>query len=166
MEYILTRRSIRRYTDQPVSEEVVTQLLKAAMAAPSAKNMQPWHFVVVRDRASLASIAAASPYAGMTKRAQVAIVICADSEIDPPWSWWVQDCSAATENVLLAANELGLGAVWLGFYPLEDRIEKVRTLLGLPDHIVPFSVIPLGYPAEQQPPADRFDPQRIHFDRW
>ena len=166
MDFILTRRSVRKYTDQPVADESVTKLLKAAMAAPSAKNFQPWHFVVVRDRALLEAIAGASPYAGMARQAQLAIVVCANPDADPQQTWWVQDCAAATENVLLAANALGLGAVWLGFYPREDRIEAARRILGVPEPIIPFSVVPIGYPAENPGPADRYDPKRIHLDRW
>jgi nitroreductase len=165
MDCIMTRRSIRQYTDQPVPEEVETQLLRAAMAAPSAKNQQPWHFVVVRDRTLLEAISEASPYSGMTRNAQLAIVVCAAIDEKDP-GYWPQDCSAATENLLLAANALGLGAVWLGFYPLADRVVKMRALLDIPEHIVPFSVVPLGYPAEHPAPADRFDAQRIHRDRW
>jgi nitroreductase len=166
MDYILTRRSVRAYTTQPVSDESVTQLLKAAMAAPSAGNQQPWHYVVVRDRAQLEAIASASPYAGMTREAQVAVVVCGDLDLDVRDGFWVQDCSAATENLLLAAHALGLGAVWLGFYPREERVQALRRLLGAPDNIVPFAVVPAGYPAEHPAPADRFDVRRIHFDRW
>ena len=165
MDFIMTRRSIRQYTDQPVPEELVTELLRAAMAAPSAKNQQPWHFVVVRDKRQLESIAQSTPYSGMTRDAQLAVVVCAAPDDRDP-GYWPQDCSAATENLLIAANALGLGAVWLGFYPLPERVEKLRELLGAPEHIVPFSVVPIGYPGEHPVPADRFDPQRVHRDRW
>jgi nitroreductase len=165
MDFIMTRRSIRQYTDRPVPEELVTQLLRAAMAAPSAKNQQPWHFVVVRDRELLEAIAQSTPYSGMTRGAQLAIVICAaPDERDP--GYWPQDCSAATENLLIAANAMGLGAVWLGYYPLPERVESMREILGAPENIVPFSVVPIGYPAEHPAPADRYDAQRVHLDRW
>ncbi len=165
MDFIMTRRSIRAYTDRPVSEESVTQLLRAAMAAPSAKNQQPWHFVVVRDRDLLEAIARSTPYSGMTRDAQLAVVVCAAADERDP-GYWPQDCAAATENLLLAANTLGLGAVWLGFYPLPERVEALRGLLGIPEDVVPFSVVPVGYPAEHPARVDRFDPQRIHSDRW
>jgi nitroreductase len=166
MEAILKRRSIRRYTGQPVSDDLVTQLLRAAMAAPSARNQQPWQFVVVRDRGVLEAIAGASPYAGMTRDAQVAVVVCGDLSLEESTGYWVQDCAAATENVLIAAQALGLGAVWLGFYPREERIKALSSILGLPEGVIPLSVIPIGYPAERPAPVDRFDASRIHPDRW
>ncbi|MFH0914882.1 MAG: nitroreductase family protein [bacterium] len=166
MEAILTRRSIRRYTDKPVSDDLVTELLRAAMAAPSAQNQQPWQFVVVRDKDLLEGLAAAQPYAGMTRDAQVAVVICGDLRREKSPGFWVQDCAAATENLLIAANAAGLGAVWTGTYPREERVANVRALLDLPDHIIPFAVVPIGYPAEHPAPAERFDARRIHNDRW
>jgi nitroreductase len=166
MDFILTRRSIRKYTSRPVPEELVIQLLRAAMAAPSARNQQPWHFVVVRDRELLEAIAGSTPYSGMTRDAQLAVVVCGDLSIDKDSGFWVQDCSAATENLLIAANALELGAVWLGFYPREERVAFMRRLLGVPAHIIPFAVVPVGYPAEQPAPSDRFDARRIHLDRW
>jgi nitroreductase len=166
METILTRRSIRRYTGRPVPDDVVTQLLRAAMAAPSAANQQPWQFIVVRNPKVLEAIASASPYSGMTKEAQVAVVVCGDLARESTPGYWVQDCAAATENLLIAAHGLGLGAVWLGFYPREERIEALRGILGTPESIVPFCVVPIGYPAEDPGPVDRFDPARIHLDRW
>ena len=166
MQAILTRRSIRKYTGQAVPEDVVEQLLRAAMAAPSARNEQPWQFVVVRDRRQLEAIAGASPYAGMTRGAQVAVVICADLTRETSPGYFSQDCSAATENLLIAANALGLGAVWLGFYPRDERIAALKQILGTPDTVIPFAVVPVGYPAENPGPADRFDRSRIHLDRW
>ena len=166
MEAILTRRSIRKYTEKPVSDDLVIELLRAAMAAPSAQNQQPWQFVVVRDQNLLEGLAAAQPYAAMTRDAQVAIVICGDLRREKSPGFWVQDCAAATENLLIAANAAGLGAVWTGTYPREERVANVRAVLGLPDHIIPFAVIPIGYPAEHPAPADRFDARRIHNDRW
>ncbi|OFV80422.1 MAG: NADH dehydrogenase [Acidobacteria bacterium RBG_16_64_8] len=166
MEAIMTRRSVRKYTDQPVSDDMVNDLLRAAMAAPSAQNQQPWEFVVVRDRSLLSGLADAQPYAGMVRGAQVAVVICGDLSREKSPGFWVQDCAAATENLLIAARSLGLGAVWTGTYPREERVANVRTVLGLPPHIVPLAVVPVGYPAEHPPPADRYDTRRVHINRW
>lgn len=166
IEAILTRRSIRKYTDRPVPDDLITELLRAAMAAPSAVNQQPWQFVVVRDRELLESIATALPYGKMAREAQLAVVVCGDLDQERTPGYWAQDCAAATENLLVAANASGLGAVWLGTYPLEERVAAMRALFGLPEHIVPFAVVPIGYPAEHPGPADRFDPDRIHLDKW
>jgi nitroreductase len=166
MDPILGRRSIRKYTDQPVSESLVTDLLRAAMAAPSAGNQRPWQFVVVRERAVLEALAAANPYGGMARDAQLAVVVCGDPGCTVLGEFWVQDCAAATENLLIAAHAAGLGAVWCGTYPLEERMVRVRAALGLPDEIVPFAVVPVGYPAERPAPADRYDVGRVHFDHW
>ncbi|MDI3538428.1 MAG: hypothetical protein PWP12_702 [Bacillota bacterium] len=166
MDPILTRRSIRKYTDQPVPEEDITYLLRAAMSAPSAHNEQPWHFVVIKDRKLLAEIPKIHPYAQMVPGAQLAIMVCGDLALDTRSGFWVQDCAAATENILIAAQSKGLGAVWVGVYPREERVQSFRLLFGIPENVVPFSLIPVGYPAEQKPPADRFNPSRVHYDRW
>jgi len=166
MEAILTRRSIRKYTDQPVADDLVTELLRAAMAAPSARNQQPWRFIVVRERDRLEAVAVAQPDAGMARNAQVAIVVCADLDLVESEGFWIQDCAAAVENLLLAAHSLGLGAVWSGTYPREDRVEGIRRVCDLPGNIIPFAVIPVGYPAESPGPAHRFDPARVHLERW
>ncbi len=166
MEAILSRRSIRKYSSQPVSEGVVKSLLEAAMSAPSAGNQQPWHFIVVTDRTILNQIPAFHPYAEMLKEAPVAIAVCGDIELQKYKGYWVQDCSAATENILLAAHSKGLGAVWLGIYPREKRIAGIRKLLGIPETVMPLCVIAIGYPAEEKPPAKRFLPDRIHYNKW
>jgi len=163
---ILTRRSIRKYTDRAVPEELVTELLKAAMAAPSAGNEQAWQFIVIRDRAILDAIPKFHPYSAMLKHASVAILVCGDLTREKYKGYWVQDCSAATQNLLLAATAQGLGAVWTGVYPTEDRVAGMRKLLGLPEHVIPLSLVPIGYPAEQPVRADRFDAGRVHKDRW
>jgi nitroreductase len=166
METILTRRSIRKYTDQPVPDALVTDLLRAAMAAPSAGNQQPWQFVVVRDRAVLEVIATANPYGGPARDAQVAVIVCGDLEREDRPGFWVQDCAAATQNLLLAAHAAGLGAVWCGTYPREERMAPIAAVLGLPEHVIPFAAVPIGYPAERPAPVDRYDPGRVHLDRW
>jgi nitroreductase len=163
---ILTRRSIRRYTEQPVPEEMVTGLLQAAMAAPSARNQQPWHFVVIRERDTLEKIAAMQSTARMARHAPLTIVVCGDLDLDNDSGYWVQDCAAATENILLWAHAHGLGAVWCGIYPREHRVSNYRALLGLPDRVVPLALVVVGYPAEELPPSDRFKPDRVHNGRW
>lgn len=165
MEAILTRRSIRRYTSNKVPSELITELLRAAMSAPSASNEQPWHFVVIDDRKILDEIPKFHPYSDMLPEAPMAILVCVDF-IPERQGFTVQDGSAATQNLLLAAYAKGLGAVWLGIYPLEERIEGMRKLTNLPNHIAPLALIALGYPAEKIPREDRYQPQRIHTNRW
>lgn len=163
---VLSRRSIRQYEARPVSDELVRDLLRAAMSAPSAGNEQPWHFVVIRDRVLLDVIPGIHPYSQMLRGASVAVLVCGDTTLEKQKGYWVQDCSAATENILVAATALGLGAVWLGVYPLEDRVKGLRKLLGIPEHVFPFAIIPVGYPAEGKPPAERYSDSRVHRDRW
>jgi len=165
-ETILTRRSIRDYTEQPVTETLITDLLKAAMAAPSAGNRQPWHFVVITDRGTLDALTGILPNGQMLKKAPLAIVVCGNRQQQLYEDYWVQDCSAATENILLAAHDRGLGAVWLGVYPRPERVQGVSELLGLPEPVKPLCVIAIGYPAEQKPPSDRYDAARVHRNRW
>jgi len=166
MEAILSRRSIRRYTDKPVPEELVQQLLKAAMAAPSASNEQPWEFIVIDDRRLFNDIMNSHPYASMLSEAKLVIAVCGDLRREKFRGYWVEDCSAATQNILVAAHALGMGAVWLGVYPREERVAAVRKILKLPDHIMPLGLISIGFPAETKPPSNRFDASRIHRNVW
>ena len=166
MEALLTRRSVRSYTDEPVPDTAVNALLEAAMSAPSAGNQQPWQFILVTDRDTLISITRVHPYAGMLKQAPLAVIVCGDLNRERHKGFWVQDCSAATQNLLIAARAQGLGAVWLGVYPLEDRVNGLRDLMGLPDFIIPLSVVSVGYPSVAQGPADRYDGRRIHMNQW
>lgn len=166
MNAILTRRSIRRYTDKPVSDGTIKELLKAGMAAPSANNKQPWHFVVVRDKNIMNKIMEVHPYSKMLKEAPVVISVCANAENYGDTAYWVEDLSAATENILVAANALGLGAVWLGVYPSKDRPEQIKNILGLPDGMLPLNLISIGYPAEGKSSSNRFDESRIHYEKW
>jgi nitroreductase len=163
---VLSRRSIRKYTSEPVPDGVVERLLHASMAAPSAGNQQPWQFVVIRDRATLSAITEVHPYSKMLPEAPVAVVVCGDATGCKWPRMWEQDCAAATENLLIEAQRLGLGAVWLGVHPLEERVSGIRALLGMPVSVVPFAVVPLGHPAESKPPADRYDEARVHRERW
>ncbi len=163
---ILSRRSIRKYTVQPVSDEIIKKLLEAAMSAPSAGNEQPWHFIIIKDHKILDEISKFHPYSWMLKEAPVAILVCGDEELEKYPGYWIQDCSAAIENILIAANAKGLGAVWLGIYPREERIKGIRKLIDLPKHIVPQSLIAIGYPAEQKPPPNRYKDSRVHYNSW
>lgn len=160
---IFSRRSIRMYTDEAVPEGELQNLLEAGMAAPSASNRKPWHFVVVTDRETLAALAVAHPYGKMLARAGAAIAVCGDPGIS---SWWVQDCSAATENVLVAAAALGLGAVWLGSHGNPEREEAIRAVLGIPDEIGVLSLLSIGHPAEQKEPRTQYDARRVHRNGW
>jgi len=166
MDAILTRRSIRAYTNEPVGEKLVETLLRAAMAAPSAGNQQPWQFVVIDDRATLDAIPGFHPYSAMLKQAPLAVVVCGDARVAKMPQYCDQDCSAATQNLLLAAHALGLGAVWLGVHPEPDRVAATRKLLHLPDEVTPLCVVAIGRPAEQKEPADRYDPTRVRRNRW
>lgn len=166
---IMTRTSVRSYSDHGVSDEAVDSLLRAAMAAPTAMNLRPWQFVVIRDRAILDSIAANCRNISMAKEAQLAIAVCGDLEIaakDAGREYWIQDCSAATENLLVAANAMGLGAVWCGIYPMSDRVDFISKLLNLPSNYIPLNIIPIGYPSAATTPKDKYDPTRIHLNRF
>lgn len=169
IENIMTRTSIRAFTDQPVDEATVEKILRAGMAAPTAVNRQPWAFVVVNDREQMERLRAAHPFAQMLKSAQLAIVVCGDMKralTGPVRAYWIQDASAATENILLAAHGLGLGAVWCGVYPNPDVLPKVTEILDLPSHIIPLNIIPIGYPAETPEPKDKWKPENIHYNKW
>ena len=165
---IFGRRSIRAYEDRAVPESLVTDVLEAAMAAPSAAAKDPWHFVTVRDRKALERLAPALSGGDMLLQGGLAIAVCGDLEAahDRQLSFLLQDASAAIENLLLAAHLLGLGACWLGVHPREERIATLRALLGLPARIVPVSVIALGWPRERKDPRTRFQPGRVHREKW
>ena len=169
VETIMTRTSIRAFADTPVDEATIEQLLRAGMAAPSAVNKQPWAFVVVTGRENLDSLSEAHPYARMLTTAQAAIVVCGDMTKALEGTgrdFWIQDASAATENILLAAHALGLGAVWTGVYPNPERVATITEALALPSHIIPLNVIPIGYPAESPAPKDKWKPENVHYNKW
>ncbi len=161
IENILTRRSVRSYTDQDVEPEKIEAILEAGMAAPSGKNGQPWDFIVLTRREILDEMAERLPYAKMLREARVAIAVCADRTKSP---YWYVDCSAAAENILLAAHALGLGAVWTATYPYRDRMDVVKELCGLPGSYDSLCVIPVGYPAREARPKDNFDAGKIHHE--
>ena len=169
-ETIRARTSVRRFDpSKPVADADVEKILKAAMCAPSAMDRRPWEFVVVRDKGQLAELAQRLPYSRVGNGAQLAIAVCGTTDNGLPGrskEYWVHDCSAATMNILLAAKALGLGAVWTGVYPGEDRIAAVREVLKIPEGYQPLNLIPIGYPAENPPPKDKWNPSKIHRDRW
>ena len=168
LENIMTRTSIRQFTSQLISKDTLDIIVKAGMAAPSAVNLQPWSFIVITEPEVLKSLDENHPYANL-KTATAAIVVCglpdkSDKEEVKPY--WVQDCSAATENILLAAHAYGLGAVWCGVYPNNERIEPVKKILGIPENVIPMNIITMGYPAETPEPKDKFKSENIHYQKW
>lgn len=172
LECILTRTSVRQYqADRTISRDTIETLLRAAMSAPTAVNKQPWAFIAIDERGSLDSLAQVLPYARMLTKAPLAIVTCgdlskaADGE-NADKGFWIQDVSAATENLLLAAHALGLGAVWTGVYPDAERVTAVQDRLGLPAHIIPLAVVPVGYPTGPQAPKEKWNPSNVHFNQW
>ncbi len=166
---IMSRHSVRRYLDMPISDEQLTALLHAGMAAPSGVNKQPWDFIVIDDKDLLASLVTALPKAKMAANAPFAIIVCGNKDRFLEGEdnvLWEQDCSAASENILLAANALGLGAVWTCLYPHEDRIKPVREILNIPDNLIPFNLIPVGHPANAHSPINKWHPDRVHFNTF
>lgn len=167
MKAILERRSIRKYTDAPISEAHMKEILKAGMYAPSGGNAQPWEFIVVTDQSILNKIPEVHPYATALKgAAAAAIIVCGNKEKEKFQDLWIQDCSAATMNILLGAQNLEIGSVWLGLYPEMDRVQGVKELLNLPEHITPFAVVALGHPAESRPIPERFNEDSVHYNTW
>lgn len=162
MADLFHRVSIRKYQDRPVEREKIVEILRAAMAAPSAKNQQPWEFYVITKKDTLEKLSKASPYAGMTATAPVAIISAYRKDCDVPCYADI-DMSIAMENLWLKTDEIGLGGVWIGIAPIEERMELVHKMLDLPENVKVFSLFAMGYPAEERPQQDRFDPERIHF---
>ena len=165
---IMTRTSIRQFTNQPIAKDTLVSIVKAGMAAPSAVNLQPWSFIIIDEKETLQKLDSIHPYANL-KTATAAIVVCglldkSDNENIRPY--WVQDCSAATENILLAAHAYGLGAVWCGVYPNEERIAPVKEILEIPSNVMPLNIITMGYPANNPEPKDKFKTENIHYQKW
>ena len=166
LQAIHTRRSIRRFRVEPVPESIVEEILAAAMMAPSAGNEQPWQFVIITDRRRLDDIVVINPYASMAAQAPLAILVCGDLSLEKYSGFWVQDCSAAMQNLLLATHAKGLGAVWAGIYPVEDRVTKFRSLFALPRHVVPLGLAVIGYPDQHPESRSRFRSDRLHRNSW
>ncbi|MHC1777190.1 MAG: nitroreductase family protein [Lentimicrobium sp.] len=169
LEILHARTSVRQYSDRIVTEEQLETLVRAGMAAPSAVNRQPWFFSAVNDRVLLDELGNRLPYAKMLLQAPAAIVVCGNMEKAPDaWQqeFWIQDCSAATQNILLAAGSMGLGSVWTAVYPAPDRIEIVRNALNLPPHLIPLNVLPIGYPVGPQRVKDKWKPENMMWNKW
>lgn len=166
---ILKRTSIRSYENKTVEKEKIEKLLRAGMAAPTAMNKQPWHFVVITDKGQLQKLSEANPYAAMAAKAPLAIVVCGDMNKAAEGNareFWIQDCSAATENILLAATGMGLGAVWTGTYPSKERCADVAKVLGLPESLIPLNTIVIGYPDADVSPKDKWNTENISYNTY
>lgn len=167
MEAILTRRSVREYIKKgAISDKTIKELLEAGMSAPSAGNEQPWHFIIINEPPILEKVPTFHNHSQMLKDASIAILLCGDLNLDKHEGMWIQDCAAATQNILLAVRAKNLGSVWLGIYPREKRIIGMRTLLNIPDNVMPFSLISIGHPAVEQKKENRYDYSRIHYNKW
>lgn len=167
LKAILERRSIRRYTGEPVGRDVLTELVRAGMAAPTSRDTRHFCFVAVDDAALIQKMAEELPYAKMLLTARHAIVVASDMNIahgGNSTDYWVQDCAAAAQNVLLAAQALGLGACWTAAHPRPERVSSVRAILGLSENINPLCVIAVGHPAGGDKPRDKFDPAKLFFN--
>ena len=169
IENIMTRVSVREFTGEKISDAQLDTLLRAAMAAPSAINKQPWAFIVVTDKAKIAALGEALPYSRCSNKPAVAIIPCGDlsKAIEGDMAnFWINDVSAATENLLLAAHSMGLGAVWTGLHPDMNRAKLVQGMLDLPEHIIPLCVVPVGHPAEQPEVKNKYKEENIHYNKW
>ncbi len=166
LKHILDRRSIRQYTDQKIDSKDIKTILTAAMYAPSAVNMQPWHFVVIDDPVRMEKIMEIHPHARMLQSASHAIVVCGDEQLQHGDGYWVVDCGAATQNLLLAAQIVGLGSCWVGIHPREERKTSFSRLLKLPPHVLPFALVALGYAEEQKPRPERFHAEKVKHNTW
>ncbi|MDO8963969.1 MAG: nitroreductase family protein [Coriobacteriia bacterium] len=166
LDAIMTRRSIRQFTDEPVSDAEIDTVVRAAMAAPSAHNGRPWRFVVVREREQLERLSTATPFAGPLATAQAGIVVCTEKTIGPYAGFWVIDCSAAIQNALVAAHAIGLGGLWIGVHPIAPFRLAVRRVVGAPRNITVHSMIAIGRPAKEKEAVDRFEADWVHRDRW
>jgi nitroreductase len=161
-----THGNILKYTNRTVSDDTLETLLKAAMAAHSADDERPWHFIVIKGQYIRDQISKIHPFAYMVTHTPETIIVCGDKALQKYRGFWIQDCAAATENILIKAKQLKLNSTWLGIYPIEGRVQHFSKLLNTPEHVIPFSLVVLGYPEEYKEPVDRFDRTRIHHDRW
>jgi nitroreductase len=165
-DIFLKRRSIRSFTAQKVEKEKIEAILKAAMHAPSAVNKQPWHFIVINERAILNRIMDVHPYSKMFSSSNLGILVCGDLQLHHGPGYWIADCAAATENLLLAATSLGLGSCWVGIYPKEERMNAMREIFLFPEHVEAFALVALGYAAEEKKVPERYQPERVYYNKW
>ena len=166
LDTIYDRRSIRKYQEKPVEEKLLNEILKAGMYAPSAVNKQPWHFVVITDKGVMRDVKNLHPYASSLQTAPVAIMVCGDTNLEFAQNFYLTDCAAVTENILLAAKWLGLDTCWMGIYPWEKTMKDFSDYFKLPENIKPYSLIAVGYGAETKSRPDRFDESKIHINKW
>jgi nitroreductase len=165
-EALLNRRSIRKYKNQKISQENINKILKAAMYAPSAMNLQSWQFIVIDSKEVMLEIVKSIPYAEMLKQSVAAILVCGDTAVEKNESWLLQNCSATTQNILLSAHELGIGSCWIGIHGMVDIINNIKLQFKLPENILPVSLVSLGYPDESVIAEDRFKKEKIHHNKW
>ncbi len=167
MKEIHTRRSIRKYEDKPISEDMIYRILRAAMYAPSAGNERPWHFIVIKDRGMLNEIPKFHPHTQMLPEAPLAIVPCCDTtDLKYNGAFWIQDMAAAIQNILLESKHLGLGSCWCGVYAREELVKPIKGLLKIPEHVIPVAVIAIGYPGEEREVRERYKEDRVHYENW
>lgn len=166
LKCIVTRRSVRDFSEKEVGDKDLLEILKCGMYAPSARNRKPWHFIVMRKKETMIRITEFHPHAMMLNSASVAIAVVADTSLEKNKGYLVQDCSAAVQNILLAAHSLGLGAVWLGIYPRKKRMKGLSELLELPENVIPLAVVAIGHPEKKLEQPERFDVARIHSEKW
>lgn len=166
LEGILTRRSIRKFTGEPISDQDLETVLRAGCHAPSAHNYQPWEFIIIKERSTFERIAKVHSYAKMLPKADVCIIVCGDKNRQTMTGFLIEDCSAAIENMLLAAHGLDLGAVWCGLYPVTHLTKEVKKACLLPDNIIPVGMVVLGHPDEEKKTSDRYDTSKLHYEKW
>lgn len=166
LEAIFTRRSIRKYTGEPISDQDMETVLRAGFHAPSAHNYQPWEFIILRDKSNMERIAKVHPYAKMLPHAEACIIVCGDNKKQTTTGFLIEDCSAAIQNILIAAHGIGLGAVWCGLYPVTHLTQEVNKVCSLPDHIVPVGMVVLGHKGEEKKTVDKYDSTKVHHEVW
>ena len=166
LEALKTRRSIRKYTDKKISDKDIKEILNCAMYSPSAFDKQPWQFIMIDKKELFDDILKAASHAEMIKEASHAMIICGDKTLEESEGLLIQDISAVTENVLLAAHSLGLGAVWIGIYPFDEIVDGIKKLFNIPDNIIPVSMVVMGYPAEEAEQPVRYKEEKVHWNKW
>lgn len=166
IEAILNRRSVRSFQKKAISQDIQKTLLECAMHAPSAMNQQPWQFILIEDATTLSKISLIHPHAEMTSEAALAVVVCGDMRLTKTDDFWIQDCSAATQNLMVAAQAFGIGSVWAGIYPRDEIVKNFHKFLHLPKEVIPFSLIVLGYPDREPQKVERFHKERVHINQW